>query len=155
MTGSPWYEGVPLPSLMRGARNVYREAVRAALTDIGCDDVPRNGVFVLTGLNRSVPEPGFSPQADVVASLGLSKQAASQLIDTLVLRAYLERRIDSEDRRRMGVRLTARGRDAAVAAQAAIDAIEAALAQLITADHVGTLRAGLAAFREINEPSGD
>jgi DNA-binding MarR family transcriptional regulator len=41
---------------------------------------------------RSRPEPVFSPQADVVASLGLSKQMASQLIDTLVLRDYLERR---------------------------------------------------------------
>ena len=54
-----------------------------------------------------MPEARFSPQAELAASLGLSKQAASQLIDTLVLREYLERRIDPEDRRRMGVRLTA------------------------------------------------
>ena len=56
------------------------------------------------------PEPAFSSQADVVASLGLSKQMASQLIDTLVLREYLERRNDPVDRRRMEVRLTGRGR---------------------------------------------
>ena len=62
---------------------------------------------MLAGFDHSTPEPAFSPQADVVASLGMSKQAASQLIDTLVLREYLERRIDPEDRRRMGVRLTA------------------------------------------------
>jgi len=155
MTDRPWYENVSLPSLMREARDVYRTAVRQALTDAGCDDVPRNGVVVLAGLDQSVPEPKFSPQADVVASLGLSKQAASQLIDTLVLREYLERRIDPEDRRRMGVRLTVRGCTAALAIQTAIDAVAEELAQLITADQLHGLRAGLAAFREIRERSAD
>jgi DNA-binding MarR family transcriptional regulator len=155
MTDRPWFEDVSVPSLMRGARDVYREAVRQALADAGCDDLPRNGVFVLAGLDQTAPEPKFSPQADVVASLGLSKQAASQLIDTLVLREYLERRIDPEDRRRMGVRLTSRGRTAALAIQEAIDTVEAALAQLITADQLHGLRAGLAAFRDIRVQSGD
>jgi DNA-binding MarR family transcriptional regulator len=147
------YEDVPLPSLIRDARDVYREAVGRALADAGCDDVPRNGAFVLAGLDQSVPEAKFSPQADVVASLGLSKQAASLLIDTLVLREYLERRVDPEDRRRMGVRLTARGIAAAVAIQTAVDAIESALAQLITAGQLRGFRAGLAAFRVIRQQS--
>jgi DNA-binding MarR family transcriptional regulator len=155
MTGRPWYEYVPVPSLIREARDVYREAVGRALAGAGCDDVPRSGVFVLAGLDQSVPEPKFSPQADVVASLGLSKQAASQLIDTLVLRDYLQRRIDPEDRRRMGVQLTDRGRTAALAIQGAIDAIDTALARRITADQLHGLRAGLAAFREIRERSAD
>jgi DNA-binding MarR family transcriptional regulator len=144
-----------VPQLMREAREVYRDAFRRALADSGCDDIPRNGVFVLADLDHTAPEPKFSPQADVVASLGLSKQAASQLIDTLVLREYLERRVDPEDRRRMDVRLTDRGRSAALAIQAAIEAIDAALAQRITADELRALRAGLAAFREIHEQSGD
>ncbi len=146
-----WCEDIPIPSLMREARAVYRDAVRRGLTDAGCDDLPRNGVVVLAGLDQSMPVPGFTPQADVVASLGLSKQAASLLIDTLVLREYLERRVDPEDRRRMGVRLTARGITAAVAIRTAVDAIEATLAQLITADELRAFRAGLAAFREIRE----
>jgi len=145
------YEDVPTPSLLRDARGVYREAIGRALADAGCDDVPRNGVFVLAGLDQSVPEAKFSPQADVVASLGLSKQAASLLIDTLVLREYLERRVDPEDRRRMGVRLTERGRTAAVAIQTAVTAIETSLAQLITTDQLCGFRAGLAAFRLIRE----
>jgi DNA-binding MarR family transcriptional regulator len=150
-----WYEDVPLPWLMREARDVYRDAVRQTLTNAGCDDVPRNGVFVLASLDQSIPAPKFNPQADVVASLGLSKQAASQLIDTLVLREYLERRVDPEDRRRMGVRLTVRGRAAAVAVQTAIDAVDTALVQLITADQLHALRAGLAAFRQIPERAAD
>jgi DNA-binding MarR family transcriptional regulator len=155
MTDRPWHEGVSVPWLMREARDVYRAAVRCALAGAGCDDVPRNGAFVLAGLDQSAPEPEFSPQADVVASLGLSKQAASQLIDTLVLREYLERRVDPGDRRRMSVRLTGRGSIASRAIQGSIDAIDAALAQLITADELHGFRAGLAAFREIREPSGD
>ena len=151
MSNHPWYEDVPLPSLMREARDVYSDAIRQALAGAGCDDVPRTGVFMLADLDRSSPRPGFSQQADVVAALGLSKQAASQTIDTLVLREYLERRVDPEDRRRMELRLTDRGRTAASAVQGAIDAIETALAQLITADHLRGLRAGLAAFAELRE----
>jgi DNA-binding MarR family transcriptional regulator len=147
MTDRRWYDDVPLPQLMREARDVYRDAVRDALAEVGCDDIPGNAVFVLAGLDQSSPEAAFSPQADVVASLGLSKQAASQLIDTLVLREYLERRNDPVDRRRMEVRLTDRGRTAAIAVQMAIDAIEAALSQLITSDELHGLRAGLAAYR--------
>jgi DNA-binding MarR family transcriptional regulator len=151
MSDRLWYEDVPLPQLMREARDVYRDAVGRALADAGCDDIPRNGALVLADLARSAPQPAFSPQADVVASLGLSKQAASQLIDTLVLREYLERRVDPEDRRRMGVRLTDRGRTAAVAVQTAIDQIDATVAYLITADELHGLRVGLAAFRVIRQ----
>ncbi len=155
MSDRLWYEDVPLPQLMREARDAYRAAVRQALGGSGCDDLPRNGAFVLAGLHYSAPVPAFSPQADVVASLGLSKQAASQLIDTLVLREYLERRVDPEDRRRMEVRLTDRGRTAAIAIQGATDAIDAMLADLISAGELRGLRAGLAAFREIRERLGD
>jgi DNA-binding MarR family transcriptional regulator len=151
MSERGWYEDVPLPLLMREARDAYRDAIGRALAEAGCDDIPRNGAFVLAGLDRRAPEPAFSPQADVVASLGLSKQAASQLIDTLVLREYLERRADPEDRRRMGVRLTDRGCTAATAIQTAIDRIEAAIAHLITTDELHGLRVGLAAFRVIRE----
>jgi DNA-binding MarR family transcriptional regulator len=150
MTDRPWHEEVPIPQLMREARDVYRDTVRRALDDVGCDDIPRNGSVVLGGLDHRALEPAFSPQANVVASLGLSKQMASQLIDTLVLREYLERRNDPVDRRRMEVRLTARGRSAAIAIQTAIGAIDTALAELITTDELHGLRAGLAAYREIH-----
>jgi DNA-binding MarR family transcriptional regulator len=155
MADRPRYEDVPLPNLMREARDVYREAVRGALQAAGCDDIPRNAVFVLASLDHDAPETAFSPQANVVASLGLSKQMASQVIDTLVLREYLERRSDPVDRRRMEVRLTDRGRTAAIAIRSVIDSIDAAIGQLVTADELHGLRAGLAAYRVIHEQSGD
>jgi DNA-binding MarR family transcriptional regulator len=153
MADRPWYEDVPVPQLMHEARDVYRGAIRRALEASGCDDIPRTAVFVLAGLDHRASEAAFSPQADVVASLGLSKQAASQLVDTLVLREYLERRNDPVDRRRMEVRLTDRGRTAASAIQNAVAAIDATLAQLVTADELHGLRASLAAYREIG-PAG-
>jgi DNA-binding MarR family transcriptional regulator len=142
-------------SLMREARDVYRDAIRHALAHADCDDVPGNGVFVLTRLDRTGPEPKFSSQADVVSLLGLSKQAASQLIDTLVLRAYLQRRFDPEDRRRMELRLTHRGCTAATAIQEAIDAIDEAIALRVTADELQGLRAGLAAFHDLRHQTAE
>ena len=70
MTDRVWYEDVPVPWLMREARDVYRDAVKQALSDAGCDDVPGNGTSVLAGLEQGTPEANFSAQADVVASLG-------------------------------------------------------------------------------------
>lgn len=155
MADPPLYGDVPVPDLMRHAGDVYREAVREALAGAGCDDIPRNAVFVLAGLDHHAPEPAFSPQADVVDSLGLSKQMASQLIDTLVLREYLERRNDPVDRRRMEVRLTVRGRRAAVAIQSATDAIDATIANLVTTEELDGFRAGLAAYKMIRERASD
>ena len=151
MADRSWYEDEPLPRLMREARDVYRDAVREALEAAGCDDIPRNGTFVLADLDHRDGEPAFSAQAAVVASLGLSKQMASQLIDTLVLRDYLERRNDPVDRRRMEVRLTGRGRTAAEAIHRATDEVEAALSKLASAEQLRGLRVGLAAYRAIRE----
>jgi len=154
MANRPVHKDASVPQLMRDARNVYRNAIREALAAAGYDDIPRNGAFVLAGLDYRAPDP-FSSQADVVSSLGLSKQMASQLIDTLVLREYLERRNDPVDRRRMEIRLTARGRSAAVEIEKAVGAIDAAVANLITADEFQRLRSSLAAYRVIHERSGN
>ncbi|MGC2169444.1 MAG: MarR family transcriptional regulator [Acidimicrobiales bacterium] len=151
MAAQSWDGDASIPSLMREARSVYRNAAHRALVEIGCDDIPRNGAFVLAGLDNRVKEPMFSSQSDVVASLKLSKQAASQLLDSLVLRGYLDRRSDPNDRRRMGLRLTDRGRRAAHAIRTATEAIDTALAKQISADELHGLRVGLAAFREIRD----
>ena len=42
-----WYEEIAFPALLRAARTAYGAAIRAALAEIGCADVPRNGAFVL------------------------------------------------------------------------------------------------------------
>jgi DNA-binding MarR family transcriptional regulator len=151
MAERPWYESAPIPQLMLDARGSYGNLVRQALAESGFDDVPDQGGFVLAGLDDTE----FTPQAEAVAGLRRSKQRSSQLIDTLVLRGYLERRSDPEDRRRMEVRLTERGRAASTAIQGAADTIDAELAQRLTAEELHGLRAGLAALAEIRRQSDD
>lgn len=142
-------EHKPIPQLMLEARGSYGNAIRAALAEIGCEDMPRRGGFVLTGLLDDGES--FTRQSLAVRFLGLRKQTASQLIDTLVVRGYLERRSDPEDRRHMSVRLTERGRAAAGAIQTVVDAIDARLAQRITREQLDGLRTGLAALAQIRE----
>jgi DNA-binding MarR family transcriptional regulator len=149
------YETEPIPALMLHARGSYGDAARQALAEAGCDDVPTNGGFVLATLDQSSAEGRFTPQAEAVAGLRRSKQRSSQLIDTLVLRGYLERRTDPEDRRRMSVRLTERGRAASAAIQSAVDAIDAELAERLTPEELHGLRAGLAALADIRRQTAD
>jgi DNA-binding MarR family transcriptional regulator len=144
-----------VPQLLRDSRGSYGDAARRALAAAGCDDIPRNGGFVLAGLDQSLPESRFSSQADAVGFLRVSKQASSQLIDTLVIRGYLERQSDPVDRRRMSVRLTERGRAAAAAIEAAVDAVDLELEQRLTVKELHGLRAGLAALAEIRRESSD
>ena len=138
-------EETNIPALMRWARGSYGQAVRRSLAIAGYDDLPRNGAFVLGGMANL----GGSA-ADMIHGLQVTKQAASQLIDTLVLRGYLTREIDADDRRRLTITLTDRGHGAAEAVRAAVDAIDAELAESITPEQLAGLRAGLNALAHIN-----
>jgi DNA-binding MarR family transcriptional regulator len=149
MNGKPWYEGLPVPELMRLARGSYGNLARQELADAGCDDIPADAGFVIARLDHTE----FTPQADAVRHLRRSKQAASQFIDTLVIRGYLERAVDPVDRRRMSVRLTDRGVAANTAIRAAVDAVDADLERRLTAEELHGLRAGLAALADIREES--
>jgi DNA-binding MarR family transcriptional regulator len=136
-----WYDDVSMPALLRAARTTYGTAIRSALEEIGCADVPRNGIFVIGAIART-----GSPLGEIIAALGVSKQAAGQLVDTLVLRGYLDRAPDPDDRRRMTVSLTERGRMAAEASRSAIDRLDAELTALVGADTMAATRAGLGAM---------
>jgi hypothetical protein len=105
MPSQPEADEVPIPALLRAARGSYGHAVRSRLLAAGFEDLPRNGPYVLGGI---VNQRGSA--ADLVRELGVSKQAASQLIDALVLRGYLERQTNPEDRRRVTIDATDRGR---------------------------------------------
>lgn len=139
----PWYEQIAMPALLRHARSTYGNAMRQALADAGYEDVPRNGLYVIGGLAMGA---GGVPLGQLVRELGISKQAAGQLVDTLVLRGYLERTVDAEDRRRLTVTLTERGRAAAAAQTAAREAIDAALLERIGDKAVLATRRTLAAL---------
>lgn len=139
-----WHDDIAFPALLRAARTTYGTAIRAALAEIGCGDVPRNGAFVLGAIARN-----GAPMGDVIRGLGVSKQAGGQVVDTLVIRGYLDRSPDPADRRRMTLGLTERGRIAATATRGAVDRIDAALAARVGAEHVEHTRSTLGALVDL------
>jgi DNA-binding MarR family transcriptional regulator len=137
-------EPVVLAALLRAARLAYGDAIRIALIETGLDDIPKNGIFVIGAISRT-----GAPLAQIIDSLGVSKQSAGQLVDTLALRGYIERKVDPEDRRRLTVTLTARGREAAAISRAAVERIDAALLKKVGREHVVHTRATLGALIEL------
>jgi DNA-binding MarR family transcriptional regulator len=146
MTDGAGYDTMGIPGLLRAARKAYRSAVSGAFAAAGFDDVPRNGAYVLARVYDST-----SPLGRLTRELGISKQAVSQLIDTMVMRGYLERTPDAEDRRRMLITLTARGEAAARVAWLAASEVDDELAGRLTPAGVAALRQGLVALAEIAE----
>ena len=146
MTEAAWYERIGIPGLLRGARKAYGGAIRQAFEDAGFDDVPRNGAFVLARVYD-----GHSEAAALARELGISKQAVSQLIDIMVMRAYLERAPDADDRRRTVLTLTPRGKAAATVSWEAATAVDEELTRRLGLAGVADLRAGLIKLCEMAE----
>jgi DNA-binding MarR family transcriptional regulator len=133
MTEAPWYENVVIPALLRHARYTYGSAMRRALDAAGYDDLPANGLYVIGGLAK---DDGGIPLGELIRQLRISKQAAGQLVDTLVMRGYLERATDPQDRRKLTLNLTERGRAAAEAQNGAREVIDSELVSRAGADNV-------------------
>jgi DNA-binding MarR family transcriptional regulator len=115
-------DAITMPALLRHARTAYAVAMRTALAEAGYGDIPKNGLYVIGGLALQADN---HPLGQLIEHLRLSKQAAGYLVDTLVTRGYLDRQVDNEDRRRLTIDLTERGRGAAkvlIAAGATVDA---------------------------------
>jgi DNA-binding MarR family transcriptional regulator len=138
-----WWEDLPLPALLRHARTTYGVAMRRALDEAGYDDVPKNGLYVIGGLALGA---GDVPLGQLIRELRISKQAAGQLVDTLVTRGYLERAVDPDDRRKLTVTLSERGRAAAAAQAAGREKVDAAWNAMIGADDIQRTRRALAAL---------
>ncbi len=141
---TPWYQDVVLPQLLGAARRTYAAAIRAALIGAGFDDIPRSGGSLLGRIARSGHD-----LRDVAGELAVSKQAASQLVDTLVTRGYVERTPDPGDRRRVTVGLTGRGRAAAAEIRKAVEQVDAGLATRVSHQDLARARAVLGAIVEM------
>ena len=137
----PWYEEIALPALLRHARTTYGVAMRQVLAESGYDDIPGNGLYVIGGLALGAPD---IPLGQLIKELRISKQAAGQLVDTLVTRGYLERSVDKDDRRKLTVTLTERGKAAAEAQKAGREKVDAELLAAVGQDDVSRTRRTLA-----------
>ena len=139
----------PLPALLRGARAALGSVIRHNLAEAGYEDVPPNGLYVLGGMAGT-----DSPLGDIIWSLGVSKQTAGTLVDSLVVRGYLDRRVDPEDRRRMVVSLTDHGSNAAAVIRDTVAHIESSLEAAVGADAVAHTRRSLAALAAMGHEDG-
>lgn len=148
MKSSSPAEGISLPVLLRHARTAYGSSMRSALDAAGYDDIPRNGLYVIGGLALEDDE---HPLSSVITELNISKQAAGQLVDTLVTRGYLNRSVDTVDRRKLKVGLTERGRAAAAVMVAARMQIDGELLARVEPQDLDAARRVLMALIEIGK----
>jgi DNA-binding MarR family transcriptional regulator len=125
--------------------------MRQALADAGYDDIPGNGLYVIGGLAMDLPE---IPLGQLIKELRISKQAAGQLVDTLVTRGYLERAVDKDDRRKLTVNLTELGKAAAEVQRAAREKVDAELLASVGEQDLNRTRRTLAVLIDIGQQAG-
>jgi DNA-binding MarR family transcriptional regulator len=145
MTTDPRFSpDVVLPILLRPGRGTYGLFIRDALADQGFGDMPANGGYIL-----GLIETGGSALGDVISDMGVSKQAASQLVDTMVVRGYLERSADPNDRRRMLLTLTERGAAASDVVYNTVKDIDARLVAVVGPEKMAHTKETLAALVDL------
>ena len=136
-----------MPAMLLRALATYGGAMRVALAKAGYDDIPKNGLYVIGGLALA----GDHPLSRLIDQLQLSKQAAGQLVDALVERGYLQRDVDAEDRRRLTISLSVRGRAAAKVLATARARIDEKLTERAGERDVHSMRRALAALIQIGK----
>jgi DNA-binding MarR family transcriptional regulator len=139
-------EEIAIPALLRHARGSFSRSIRKELRAADCEDLPRNGPYILGGMANHDATP-----SQLLREIGISDRAAGQLLDTLVLRGYLARQPDPEDGRKVTVELTERGRAAALAVGEGIDNVDALIAERLSPEELRGLRRGLVELIAIKE----
>ena len=135
-----------VPMLLRMGRRVYTAAIRDELLARGLDDLPLSGPYVVRAIQM-----GNTPLSDIARDLSVSKQAASKLIDQLVVRGFIERTEDPQDRRRITLALTDRGRLAAKAVDKATNRVDTDLKKALSATQLAGFHAGLDALVDLSQ----
>ena len=125
--------------ILRAATQVI-DGIQRGLAERGFSDVrPAHG-FAFVRISA-----GDATVAEVAAHLGVTKQAASQLVEQLVQRGYVKREPDPSDRRSRRLALTARGWECTRAAQNAAGDTPAAWEQQLGTRGMAALHAALQA----------
>jgi DNA-binding MarR family transcriptional regulator len=127
-----------MPWLLRRVNQHYRSAIRAKLTEGGLGDLPQPGYWALTALAR-----GLRDASHLMIEMGVTKQAVSKLVDTLVTAGYIDRRSNQADRRRSDLLLTTKGRKAARIIESAVKSTERGFIADVGTESFGQLRQAL------------
>jgi DNA-binding MarR family transcriptional regulator len=126
------------------AFELYRTALRDGLRAGGFTDLREADGPILRYLHHA----GSSTVGELAEAFGVSKQAASQAVASLVERGYGERTPDAEDRRSRVVSLNERGEAAHAAAVDVAEREEARLVEIVGTD-------ALAGWRSVNRAMRD
>lgn len=137
-----------IPWLLRRAVRRYGRAIRSAVVDAGHPEIPQPGLWALHALASAERSAG-----ELTEVMQISKQAVSQLVETLVSSGYLERHPDESDRRRVNLRITAAGREVVEVIDSAVAEIDAELERRSGAERVAVLREVLADVAALSPPS--
>ncbi|HLH46655.1 MAG TPA: MarR family winged helix-turn-helix transcriptional regulator [Acidimicrobiales bacterium] len=134
-----------IPELMRLARGSYKRAIDAEYPARRIDDVPHPGGYVIAYLAE-----GGDAVADRMERLGIRKRQYNEVVDSLVLRGFVTRRIDPGSGA-ASFALTERGEQAAQAIIVASKQVDEELERRLSVDGVAALRRGLLALAEIKQ----
>lgn len=139
------HDPLALPWLLRRAVRRYAGSVSDALENAGYGDLPQRGIWAVSALAQAAP--GLSGR-DLVDRMGISKQAVSQLVETLVGLDFVARRPALDDRRRTLLHLTTRGQEASRIIDATVAGMEAAMATTIGHEQLQGLHQALSELHE-------
>jgi DNA-binding MarR family transcriptional regulator len=128
----------PLPRLLALAYSHAIDGLHERLADRGWRDVrPSYGYVLLAARDQPMTT------SELAGFLGVTKQAASKLVEGMVAADYVERRPHPVDARAQVVGLTRRGRRLLRTVEAVYRELEADWAGLLGADRLEDVRAAL------------
>jgi DNA-binding MarR family transcriptional regulator len=126
---------VPLARLLAMAYRQLIDGLHERLATAGYADVRAEFGYVLLSL-RGQPTTG----ADIALLLGVTKQAASKLVDAMEQGGYVQRRTHGDDARAKEIAITARGRRFLGVVESIYRDLEAEWAQVTSKKRVESLR---------------
>jgi DNA-binding MarR family transcriptional regulator len=112
MSGDRW---VTATAVLRLSTRLIHE-IQAGVTAAGFDDVTPLHGFAFARISE-----GGTTTADLAVHLGVSKQAAAQLTQRLVVAGYVDRRVHPSDHRARILKLTDKGHACTQAARSAAE----------------------------------
>ena len=131
-------DNLALAALLLSAAAELVDGIQTALAAAGFDDVRPTHGFAFVRISA-----GDATVGDVAQHLGVTKQAASQLVDELARKGYVTRQPHPDDARARLLALTARGWACTRAADRAMAELMEGWAAVLGRQRVAALRADL------------
>ena len=130
--------GPDLALLLLGGFRVFADGATEELAARGYEDVRPTHEFAMRAILA-----GADSASELGRRMAVTKQAAAKTIAVLEARGYVAREPDPDDRRRMGLRVTARGRAMLREGEAIIDELRDRWEARVGAETVRTVEEAL------------